>query len=74
MCTKMFRHSSVILKSDICLKGKSKIFSITVQITLTNIQNLSIFPLHLYKCMGCETKEPCFDFRQVKDIVVFLFK
>jgi hypothetical protein len=72
MFTKMFGYPPVILKSDFYLKRMSKKFSITVQITLTNIQNLSLFPLHSYKRMGFETKEPCFDFRLVK--IVFLLK
>jgi hypothetical protein len=63
----MFGHPPVILQSDFHLKGRSKKLSITVQITLTNIQNLSLFPLHLYKCVGFETKEPCFDFKLVKN-------
>ena len=68
----MFGQPPVILKIDFHLKGRSKKFSITVKIILTNIQNLLLFPLHLYKCIGFETKEPCFDFRLLK--IVFLLK
>jgi hypothetical protein len=67
MFNKMFGHPPFILNSYFHLEEGSKKFSITVQITLTNNLILSLFPLHLYRCMGFETKHPSFDFRLVKD-------
>jgi hypothetical protein len=53
----MFRRPCVTLRSDLRVKGTPIEFNITIQIRLINIQNLSLFSPHVYKCAGREAEK-----------------